>query len=754
MKILKPAKAHRAYDHAAEIFQSMHQKITGVCLPIVTEDDGDDLIVLGSDAVNSLSAKLYLDGLCFFRCVPGTDSYHIQNLQHEGRKLLIFAAGRGRAILYAVYRYFEKYCGCHYYWDGDVIPTAKAVLTDNIDLSETPRFQYRGIRYFAHRSLHRFQAEHWSLEDWQHEIHWMLKKRLNLFMLRIGNDDLFQRAFPDIVGYPSETENASAEMAGGETEGYNDRTSAWSLKYRGQLRRQVLDYAFSCDLMHPEDCGTMTHWYTRTPVPFLEKVQPKLLQQSSADYKEKTGLVWDITDDQNFENYYRLTQTHLEEFGRPELFHTIGLAERSYSKDRETNMRLKSYVYHRMAQRLAEDYPTAPLLIASWDLMLNYTPEEVGRLLEGFDPKHTILLDYTSDSVRRSCFENWSTVGKFPWMFGIFHGYESDTDIRGFYPMIEKKLEIAKNDPMCCGFVIWPELSHSDTFMLEFFAENSWQPLEMSMGERIDRYCHGRYGADAQAMCRVWEDFFPLLTLCSWNVEQRGLGHKDAITDILFYLKFEPHSPFTQDYLTKCREYGAGAAEILNRLQAYTGTDNEMLRRDLVDIARTVLKRYIQYAHWKIEQKYMNGEETETLCAYAVQLTKLLTELLEQYEEFSLYHSFEKLKAVQEVNPAFEETLLKNASNQYCRTHIYELFRYQFLPEQAMCFEMLHRAEKEGVHPNAFRKAYAEKAKQETAEFNRQKLENLKPHIVQNKAEYVSALLAEAASVIGKTVQA
>ena len=70
-----------------------------------------------------------------------------------------------------------------------------------------------------------------------------------------------------------------------------------------------------------------------------------------------------------------------------------------------------------------------------------------------------------------------------------------------------------------------------------------------------------------------------------------------------------------------------------------------------------------------------------------------------------------------------------------------------------MCFEMLHRAENEGVHPNAFREDYVEKAKQETVKFTKQKLENIKPHIVQNKAEYVSELLAEAAGLIGKMVQ-
>lgn len=111
------------------------------------------------------------------------------------------ADARPRAALYAVYRYFEKFCGCRWFWDGDRIPKRNLPL-QNIDLTESPVFEYRGIRYFAHRSLHRFQAEHWSLEDWKTEIDLMVKKRLNLFMLRIGVDDVFQKAFPDTVSDP------------------------------------------------------------------------------------------------------------------------------------------------------------------------------------------------------------------------------------------------------------------------------------------------------------------------------------------------------------------------------------------------------------------------------------------------------------------------------------------------------------------------------------------------------------------------
>jgi hypothetical protein len=109
-----------------------------------------------------------------------------------------------------------------------------------MDVIEKPHFRYRGLRYFAHRGLHRFQAEHWDLEDWQREIDWLLKKRFNLFMLRTGIDDLFQRAFPGDVPYPP----TNAQDPDAEDRSYNDRTSFWPLKYRGELRKRVLQYAF------------------------------------------------------------------------------------------------------------------------------------------------------------------------------------------------------------------------------------------------------------------------------------------------------------------------------------------------------------------------------------------------------------------------------------------------------------------------------------------------------------------------------
>ena len=185
--IIRPSRAQDSYTIAADEFARMWEAVCGEKLTVSSKDDGNsDLVLIGSDSANGVLARFMLDGKVKLGGIRyGTDDYRIHSASLDGRKILVLAGGRGRSTLYAVYDYFERAANCRYFWDGDIIPTGDAPSLDRFDVSESPRFEYRGLRYFAHRSLWRFQAEHWSLSDWQKEIDWMLKKRLNMFMLRM-----------------------------------------------------------------------------------------------------------------------------------------------------------------------------------------------------------------------------------------------------------------------------------------------------------------------------------------------------------------------------------------------------------------------------------------------------------------------------------------------------------------------------------------------------------------------------------------
>lgn len=699
IRIVYPTQSHSAYRIAAQTFADLAEQVASVHSQIMTDDDhasggetGDVTVLIGNDAVNSITAELYLSkkigklGLRY-----GKDDYLLRTLVLGGKQYLILAGGCPRATIYAVYRYFELYCGCRWFWDGDRIPKADLVLSD-IDLNESPRFDYRGLRYFAHRSLHRFQAEHWSFEDWSVEIDWMLKKRLNLFMLRIGMDDVFQKAFPDIVSYPNRDEKLPEAGVG-----YNDRTLFWSLEYRGELRKKILAYAFERDLIHPEDCGTMSHWYSRTPIDFLNCVQPPFLPQVNKNYRDPTGAVWDIRNRENANNYFKLTEAHIREYGKAEIFHTIGLGERLYSDDKEENKRMKLYVYHKIATQIREKYPNAPLLIASWDLWMHFTSEEVRDLVSELDPRQAIIFDYTSDTTRKNNFTEWGVVNKFPWVFGMFGGYEPDSEIRGLYELTNERLKLAKADPMCQGMILWPELSHGDPFAIEYFAKNAWEKETLSIPEQIDRYCEDRYPeALVSDMRALWRDFMPIVGLTAWSVDdtyqQTG---RDLFTKITQGAKFDREdASLYQGKVAKYAPLRHTASDILIRLSTLPG-DDEMMRRDLYDIARTVIGRYINAAILQAELLFARNAplaELESVMAVGEGLTEILAELLGSHEDYSLLVSLTKLQSVTEVNPNFEQTLKANAESRYCRSYIYENAEYLYLPEMKLLFSEVKKA--------------------------------------------------------------
>ena len=138
------------------------------------------------------------------------------------------------------------------------------------------------------------------------------------------------------------------------------------------------------------------------------------------------------------------------------------------------------------------------------------------------------------DTTNESNFTNWGIVGKFPWIFGIFSGYESNSEIRGYYELTNERLKIAKDDSFCKGLILWPELSHGDTFAGEYLAYNAWERETLSIERMIERYCHDRYSSkDYDNMLSVWQRFMPIVELRAWSMPS---SLNQSYTDIFSHI--------------------------------------------------------------------------------------------------------------------------------------------------------------------------------------------------------------------------
>ena len=151
--LVYPANNHSAFKIAAETFKSLALKVSNVVINIVKDDEFDEddikkyskLILIGSDAVNDITASLYLTKkLDCGNIKYSTDDYTIKTITLYDCNIFLFVRRTPRSTLYSVYRYFELYCGCRWFWDGDRINKCDLPFA-NINITESPRFQYRLI---------------------------------------------------------------------------------------------------------------------------------------------------------------------------------------------------------------------------------------------------------------------------------------------------------------------------------------------------------------------------------------------------------------------------------------------------------------------------------------------------------------------------------------------------------------------------------------------------------------------------------
>ena len=614
-----------------------------------------------------------------FAVDPSLDAVHDEyRIVSEGASVA-FLGANPRAVLYAVYDFLSRRAGCRWYWDGDVVPKAERIDFSGLDVREKSRFEYRAIRYFAHRGLTRFQAEHWGLEDWKREIDWCAKRRLNTVMMRLGDDDMFQKAFPEIVPYPDPRKPSKMT-------GFNNRALFWPLEYRGRLRKAVREYAVSLGLMMPEDFGTMTHWYSRTPEAFLEKMKPPFLPQEAGNYREDSGRVWDVRDDKWLDAYFRLTEAQIADGASPDLLHTIGLGERRAFTNRAENLKLKMDVIHRLVNGARKRWPQSKVLLAGWDFFGTWRSDEVRALFASLDPRSVILWDYEGDSPikRYGNLTEWGVVGKFPYTFGFFVNSAAGCDIRLDYRFVENRGAQLVNDPFCKGFILWPEASHIDPFMLEWFVENAWSPFN-DRKELLNNFCQGRYSTAAKQLEKCWKELLSL-PLASYECWGGNLANRAPYDVVSFTPAFNaPTAPGWA--LARELPLFASAPRIFRSL-AEIPAESEMVKRDMIDIARTLADRLILRARAEIAVAYHRWRTTgegvarlEELAAAFESIGAHFADLLEQHTDYSLSESLVRLNAVEPVaNPAFDRVLVDNATCSYCRSHQYEAARHWYAP--------------------------------------------------------------------------
>lgn len=687
--VVVPPGADKAVRFAADEFAKYHECITGSRPPVGIRAEGvGPFVQISSDASG-------FGGV--------TDAYRMRSVA-DGLEIV----GRnGRSAIYAVYDFYRTRCGCRWFWDGDVVPKADRVDLSGVDVAEQSDFEYRGCQYFAHRALKRFQAELWGFDDWRREIDWALKNRLNLVMLQTGIEDLFQQAFPDVVTYPDPDVTQPSDARAG----YNLRTPLWSLRFRNLLRKAVLGYATDRGLMHPVVFGPRTHWYSRTPPEFLEKVRPETIAQEVRHYSEPSGQVWDVRKRKWFDLYFRLTEASIREYGYSGLLFNPGFDERMVYTNREQNAAFKIEVVERFNREAARRYPDARLLMEGWDFFGHWSPDEVRRFTEVADPSRTVLFDFTADEdgtrglpwlPEHNNFTMWGLTNRFPYVFGYMLELNRGSDIRCNLAKIREREKAIRDDPMCKGYVIWPEASHTDIFAWRYFTDNCWRLSPKATDELLSDFCKDRYGSQAELFYAIWSRV---------QAFAHRIGWQPVFTDVLTW----DYGHYRND---GCRWKGAREsmgvryAEVpladLASMLARIDWNGEFVRRDSVDLARTALDRalYAEFEEMMAKWRGVCGgrcsaAEFKRTARRFEELVRAMADLLAIHSDFSIAETLDAVNAVEKMrNPRGEHLLFENSSCDYCRGHQAEYAKGWYVPLASEIVALLiERVERKDFSP-------------------------------------------------------
>ena len=163
----------------------------------------------------------------------------------------------------------------------------------------------------------------------------------------------------------------------------------------------------------------------------------------------------------------------------------------------------------------------------------------------------------------------------------------------------------------------------------------------------------------------IWHLFMPIVKLRAWSAHRDG---SNVEYDTFVNLNGQPSfngtlSDGVKYNLSQAAKNRKNVAQILRTLAQLPRTD-VMLRRDIYDVARSILGRYVDFCISLAEASYSKKSDyIYTAMDAAEKLLGILRDLLASNQDFSLLKSLRLLKETAPVNPIFENTLKNNAES-------------------------------------------------------------------------------------------
>lgn len=451
----------------------------------------------------------WLSGKVSFEKIPADAGKDVFELWTRNGKLII-GASNNSAASFGLNWYLKYYCRRSMSHLGDNLTPVAKLPEIKTKIRRTAQAE---IRYALNYCTINYSMAFYDWKDWERELDWMALNGVNLLLMPVGTEAVWQKTLKkigfsdkeilDFIPGPAFT----AWWLMGNLEGWGGHVSQTMINQQTLLVRKILQRMKELGI---QPVGQS--FYGIVPTTLKQKVSAKIISQGNwaggfqrPDFLLPEDPYFLKLSDIYYEEYKKLYGKDFQYFGG-DPFHEGG-------KTVDIDVKKSALIIQNQMQK---HFPESIWVLQGWQA------NPSGELLSGLNKPKTLVIELFGENTRnwekRKGYEGtpfvWGTVSNFGEKVGLFGRLER------FASEINRAAESSYAKDFR-GVGIVPEGINNNPVAYDLVFELAWHKEKLDVKDWLKNYVRYRYGTDNEKLQNAWQMFLQTV-YSSPSVYQEG----------------------------------------------------------------------------------------------------------------------------------------------------------------------------------------------------------------------------------------